>query len=83
MPQVVSLGSAIYVLTESALYERDPAQQWQELGRPAESLPTDSALVASDPYVLTIGGRQGGGVVGTVWQYQAIYRTFIPAIPNR
>ncbi len=77
-PRVVTLGSALYLLGDGTLFVRDPDQQWRQLSAPQETLPARAALVASDPYIITLGGTQDGALVPTVWQYQAIYRSFIP-----
>lgn len=82
-PRVVALGNALYLYGASGLLERNPEREWSELAPPESALPAQVALVASDPYILLLGGDEAGEPGGTVWQYQAIYRAFVPVAPNR
>lgn len=82
-PRAVTLGSAVYLLGIQGFLEQSPDQDWRAAGVPDTPLPTDSALVASDPYILVIGGQRGDSAVDEIWQYEAIYRAFIPIVPNQ
>ncbi|MDQ4075910.1 MAG: LuxR C-terminal-related transcriptional regulator [Chloroflexota bacterium] len=81
-PHAVTLGNAVYLLGDGALFVRDTDQQWRQLSAAGELLPQRAALVANDPYIITLGGEQDAAIVPTVWQYQAIYRSFIPIVPG-
>ncbi|MGH2543317.1 MAG: hypothetical protein ACRDIB_10985, partial [Ardenticatenaceae bacterium] len=80
-PHVVTLGNALYLLADGELFVRDPNQQWTRLAPPQDTLPRDAALVASDPYIIILGGEGEAGLEASVWQYQALFRTFIPLAP--
>jgi DNA-binding CsgD family transcriptional regulator len=82
-PRAVTLGSAVYLLGIQGFLEQSPEQEWQAAGVPATPLPVGAALVASDPYILVIGGQRGDEAVDEIWQYRAIYRSFIPIVPNQ
>jgi hypothetical protein len=82
-PRAVTLGSALYFLGAQGFLEQSPEQPWKAAGTPETPLPTRSALVASDPYILVIGGERGGSAVDEIWRYEAIYRSFIPIVPNQ
>lgn len=82
-PRAVTLGSAVYLLGIQGFLEQSPEQEWQAAGVPATPLPVGAALVASDPYILVIGGQRGDTAVDELWQYRAIYRSFIPIVPNQ
>jgi DNA-binding CsgD family transcriptional regulator len=82
-PRAVTLGSAVYLLGIQGFLEQTPNQPWKAAGVPDTPLPTDSALVVSDPYILVIGGQRGDSAVDEIWQYEAIYRSFIPIVPNQ
>lgn len=78
-PKVVTLGNALYLFSsEGTFFERSPSQEWKELSQLNLALPKNAALVASDPYIIFLGGENENKLVTNVWQYQAIYRSFIP-----
>jgi DNA-binding CsgD family transcriptional regulator len=78
-PKVVTLGNALYLFSSQGTFlERGPSQEWKELSQLNQSLPQNAALVASDPYIIFLGGESQSSLVTNVWQYQAIYRSFIP-----
>ncbi len=81
-PRLVTLGSALYLLGDGVLLVRDPSQQWGRISAPGTLLPQRAALVANDPYIVTFGGESEGGPTATVWQYQALFRSFIPLAPS-
>lgn len=82
-PRAVTLGSAVYLLGIQGFLEQTPDQPWKAVGLPETPLPIGAALVASDPYILVIGGQRGDTPVDEIWQYEAIYRSFIPIVPNQ
>jgi DNA-binding CsgD family transcriptional regulator len=82
-PRAVTLGSVVYLLGIQGFLERGSDQEWRAVGLPETPLPANAALVAADPYILVIGGQRGDTAVGEVLQYQAIYRSFIPIVPNQ
>lgn len=78
-PRSATLGTALYLLDDGALLERGPQGDWRPLTTPDDlPLPDDAALVARDPYLLVVGGRSDDRATADVWQYQAIYRSFLP-----
>lgn len=78
-PKVVTLGNALYLLSsQGTFFERNPSQEWNEVSQPNRSLGKKAALVASDPYIIFLGGEREGSLLSEVWQYTAIYRSFIP-----
>jgi DNA-binding CsgD family transcriptional regulator len=81
-PRMVSLGNALYLVGADTLLVRDPERQWEAVAPSDAILPAGAALAASDPYVYVIGGAGEDGPSATVWQYQAIFRSFIPMVPN-
>lgn len=81
-PVLVALGQALYLLGEQGLLERDPTQVWKRIAPPDPALPQGATLAASDPYIIVLGGEMAGEPVATVWAYQAIFRSFIPIVPN-
>ncbi|HEX8680811.1 MAG TPA: kelch repeat-containing protein [Ardenticatenaceae bacterium] len=81
-PRMVSLGNALYLVGADTLLERGPERQWQTIALSGATLPAGAALAASDPYVYVVGGAGEDGPSATVWQYQAIFHSFIPMVPN-
>lgn len=81
-PRLVALGSALYLLGQEGLWERDPERRWHPLSLPEAVIPHEAALVASDPYIILLGGIKGDHPVQSVWQYQALYRSFVPLLPG-
>lgn len=81
-PHAATLGNAVYLLDDEALWVLDPNGQWQRLSQPAQTLPRNAAFAADDPHIIILGGEQEGVRVATVWQYQAVFRSFIPVAPG-
>lgn len=81
-PALVALGQALYMMGGQGLLERDPTLVWKSIAPPDATLPEGAALVASDPYIIVLGGQIEEEPVATVWAYQAIFRSFIPIVPN-
>lgn len=81
-PTLAALGNALYLLGESGLLVRDPEQGWKRIELPEGAVASGAALVADDPYVMLLGGEAAGTPQASVWQYQAIFRSFIPFAPS-
>ncbi|MGB0389657.1 MAG: hypothetical protein ACPGWR_32955, partial [Ardenticatenaceae bacterium] len=81
-PNVVTLNNSLYLVANKGFLVRDFEKRWRDESLPDQLVPPGTSLVANNVHVIFLGGEHEGDLLSHVWQYQALYRNFMPLVPR-
>ena len=78
-PKVITIGSFLYLSGTEGFFARQTDKSWQDYAIPSQLQPKGLSLGSDNVNLIVLGGEDDGQLLDKVWQYQAVFQSFMPA----